>query len=808
MARCIGIDMMGIQESDTRGRGIGRYTEQLVAALLKHHPENKYVLYFFDTVDDRDRARFAGADVRVVPTRPGEIRGAVQRVVDDNADQLDCYLVTHPFAYSFDYLPPAKTDTAPFLAAVLYDLIPIVFDRAHYLGTNCDLLTNYYERIRRLSRYDRLLAISEATRRDALVHLGIPGRRVTAISSATREDFFEPPKESELPPGLRALAVRKPYVLTVSHFHASKNLDGLIHGFALLPAAVREAHQLVVVCSLNEDEQQRARTTAERQGIPGRLVLTGAVPDELLRAAYQHCAAFVCASHYEGFGLPILEAMRCGAPVLAGNNSAQVEVAHGAGLLVRTNDPLDIAGKLEQVLTDPGLAARLSRQGLDRAQEFTWVGTAGRVVASLEQARVAQRPKPLVAFFSPFPPQRSGVADYAEALLDELAGRFAIHLYHDAGQVPHLALRRPDLAAFDYRAFARQARVWNYDAVLYQMGNSSFHDFVYETLLRFPGVVTLHDPRLIEFHAVYAQRSGNPLAYLEQEAAFCHPELAPREHARIAREVVREWQRQPAPGISDLFLNRRVFARATRVLVHDAGIAERLRAAHPGYRERIQTIPLGTALPDLSASERTALRAEFGWPADAFIIGSFGSLHPIKLNQETVEAFQRLAGQVPGAQLVFAGTEFDRGATRQTVAARGLERQVRFLGYQPPEIFRRFMKAVDVAVNLRRPPTQGESSASFLQLLGAGVPTVVTDCGSFSSFPDEVVCKVRADERLVERLAGLLATLASDRGKRLAMEAQAQKYVARHHSWPLVAEQYRIVIENEARKAKGCRPCA
>src|SRR5439155_20583199 len=211
--------------------------------------------------------------------------------------------------------------------------------------------------------------------------------------------------------------------------------DGLVRAFALLPTAVRAAHRLVIAGALAGNYVLKWKLTdlAERHGVGDRLVLTGRLSEEQLREAYQHCAAFAFVSHYEGFGLPILEAMLCGAPVVAGNNSSQVEVAAGAGLLARTADDADVADKLGRVLTDAGLAASLRRRGPERARDFSWRETVRRTRAAFQALPPARDPRPLLACFFPPPPRGAGAADGALTLLEGLRQRYAIHLYHGAG---------------------------------------------------------------------------------------------------------------------------------------------------------------------------------------------------------------------------------------------------------------------------------------------------------------------------------------------------------------------------------------
>ena len=118
---------------------------------------------------------------------------------------------------------------------------------------------------------------------------------------------------------------------------------------------------------------------------------------------------------------------------------------------------------------------------------------------------------------------RSGVSDYSARLLDELKRRYTIDLYHDAGYVPHIGLRSPDFGCYDYRLFERNARVLDYHALVYQMGKSPYHGYMYETLLRHPGIVTLHDLGIADFHFWYAQQPGvDGNAHIRREfAAFC-----------------------------------------------------------------------------------------------------------------------------------------------------------------------------------------------------------------------------------------------------------------------------------------------
>ena len=153
-----------------------------------------------------------------------------------------------------------------------------------------------------------------------------------------------------------------------------------------------------------------------------------------------------------------------------------------------------------------------------QARRFCWEETADKTLDVLTRPHVPEptvhprrrdaRRVARIAFFSPLPPLRSGVSDYSARLLDELKRSYSIDLYHDAGYLPHIGLRSPDFGCFDYRLFERNARVLGYHALVYQMGNSHYHGYMYETLLRHPGIVTLHDLGIADFHFWYAQQPG------------------------------------------------------------------------------------------------------------------------------------------------------------------------------------------------------------------------------------------------------------------------------------------------------------
>ena len=236
-----------------------------------------------------------------------------------------------------------------------------------------------------IRRARQVIAVSEATRRDLLDHYDIPADRVTVIPEAAAPDLAGPVAAADLAATRAHYRLPESYLLYVGRLHVRKNLDRLVEAYAALPAELRQACGLVLVGRRLFDSGPVLETIA-RCGVEAQVVLTGHVPADALRAIYAGATAFVYPSLFEGFGLPPLEAMARGLPVLTANRHALEEVVGDAGLLV---DPTDIGALrdgMARLATDPDLRAELSARGRARAAEFSWDRTARETARVYERA--------------------------------------------------------------------------------------------------------------------------------------------------------------------------------------------------------------------------------------------------------------------------------------------------------------------------------------------------------------------------------------------------------------------------------------
>jgi glycosyltransferase involved in cell wall biosynthesis len=242
---------------------------------------------------------------------------------------------------------------------------------------------------------DRIIAVSNSTRDDLRRVLRVPDDKVVVIHEAVAPEFAAPPGAEAIEAVAHRYGIRPPYCLFVGNVEPRKNLARLIAAFGLLraraerPGAAR-APQLVLVGTRGWLYNGILAAVDVQGGAPD-IVFTGYVPPADLPALYAGAACFVFPSLYEGFGLPVLEAMAAGAPVVASRVGAIPEVAGDAALLVDPQRPAELAEAIQTVLGDAALRARLVERGRGRARLFTWETVARETLGVYESVRAAAR---------------------------------------------------------------------------------------------------------------------------------------------------------------------------------------------------------------------------------------------------------------------------------------------------------------------------------------------------------------------------------------------------------------------------------
>jgi glycosyltransferase involved in cell wall biosynthesis len=235
-----------------------------------------------------------------------------------------------------------------------------------------------------------ILTPSESTRRDVVRLLGVDAGRVRVIPYAASPSF-RPVAQS--PEGLEARhGIRPPYFLYVGTLEPRKNLARALRAFASVAGALPGC-RFVIVGQRGWRYAEVLREAAH-PALVGRVDFLGYVPEERLPALYAHALALVYPSLYEGFGLPVVEAMACGTPVLTSRSSSLAEIGEGAALLADPTDEKALAEALHALATDEGLRAKLRALGLERARTFSWERTGRETVAAYQEVYEEVRRRP------------------------------------------------------------------------------------------------------------------------------------------------------------------------------------------------------------------------------------------------------------------------------------------------------------------------------------------------------------------------------------------------------------------------------
>jgi glycosyltransferase involved in cell wall biosynthesis len=374
--------------------GIGTYIRNLVRALARVDDRNQYKLItteqavpeFAGLPPNFATAIFPGANKKgLANTGVAQIRyGLFLRKLE--ADLFHIPLNAVPLLMPKPYL------------VTIHDMSTLLF--ASQLGYR-NRLRQFYLR-RGLIRADRVMAVSMATCRDVEAVLGIPASRMRVVYNAPDPTFHAPRatalrrvqgEESGYPPEIQRVLdryrIHYPFLLYVGRTNPQKNIPRLVEAFAVLRGEIhddpvyRDLRLLIIGDEISRYPALRHAVIQSR--VEDTVRFLGFVPIDTLRAFYQAASAFVFPSLYEGFGLPPLEAMACGTPVVCSNVSSLPEVVGDAAEIVNPENVFDIARGMREVLLNQPRRSLLVERGFEQARRFSWERTAQQVLDAYEE---------------------------------------------------------------------------------------------------------------------------------------------------------------------------------------------------------------------------------------------------------------------------------------------------------------------------------------------------------------------------------------------------------------------------------------
>lgn len=813
------IDMQGAQ-TESRFRGIGRYSLSLALSMARSAGGHEIWLAlnaaFPESILDIRHA-FNGLipqeHIRVfeVPLPVAEHDSenswrarAAELIREHFLQQLnpDVILLTSLFeGFVDDAVSSVGTFTSGQNTAVIfYDLIPYL-DPKKYLPTQVQ--HEYYTRkIESVQNAGLLLSISEATRNEGIEALGLTENKVVNISTAVDDSFQLVDYTNDQIQQLRQHygIKRKMVMYAPGGFETRKNFDGLIKAYSMLSQELREEHQLVIASKISDGDCKDLMLIAKQAGLAeNELILTGYVPDEDLIALYNLATLFVFPSKHEGFGLPVLEAMACGAPVIGSNTTSVPEVIGWEEALFDPYSAEAIAQKVAFALQDDAWCTQLREHGLRQARKFSWNVSARLAIAALEalhEKKVSQpltgvmsARRPKLAYVSPLPPARSGISDYSAELLPELALYYDIEVVVSQQTIsdPWIIANCPIRSVEWF-----QQNASDYDRVLYQFGNSPFHSHMFGLLRQYPGVVVLHDFFLSGVLA-YEEITGDmPRAWVDALYQSHGYEAVQMRFSGNEIDAVKE--KYPA--------NLEVLQNALGVIVHSQYSRYLGTQWYGGEASDSWIVIPHLRIPALSIDKSVGRRG-LKLKEDDFVVCSFGLLAPTKLNQRLLDAWLHSSlAKNKRCKLVFVGENHggDYGAELlKTIKKSGLEKGIFITGWADTTIFRQYLAAADIGVQLRT-LSRGETSGTVLDCMNYGLPTIINANGSMADLPEDTVWML-PDGFTDAELTDALETLWQDGARREQLAARARELVLTQHDPGACANRYAQAIESIYQRA-------
>lgn len=792
------IDLQGGQASN-RNRGIGRYSLSLTRGILENKKGHEIVVVlsslFLDTVqlvkdeliDLIDENKIcvwdAPSQVSHIDTNNDSRRKNAELIRETFIASLnpDIVLVTSLFEGLVDdaITSVKRLNYNVPTAIVLYDLIPLI-NSSPYLD-NVDVKRWYEEKISYLKKADLLVSISESSRQESLKYLDMNPNDVVNIRTASDEQFQEINiRQLEKLKLYKKYDINNEFLMYTGGIDHRKNIEGLIRAYALLDKSIRDVHQLAIVCSINDDQKKLLNNLALSVGLSiDEVVFTGFIPEDDLIALYNLCKAFIFPSWHEGFGLPALEAMNCGAPVIVSNRSSLPEVVENDDALFNSLDDEEMSQKIEEILTNKFFREQLIEHNKTQVEKFSWKKTAIKAIESFENYHMLNKEnkennisvKKKLAYLSPLQPQRSGISDYSAELLLSLIKHYDIDVIVDQKNISdNWIMKNCKVQSVEF--FKKNSAI--YDRTLYHFGNNPFHKHMFRLLDEYPGTVVLHD--------FYLGHVIDSMSNLNKELYYSHG------YKPFVDDGIDNIWNYPS--------NKRVLDHAKGVIVHSQNSIE---LSNKWYGDEVakdwQVIPLLRVSSNIT--DKKDIRKKLEIEDDAFVVCSFGLLGQTKQNQKLLDAWiNSTLSKNKKSYLIFVGAN-DSGEyglnLERTIKNSPYSSQVKITGWTNTELFREYLSISDIGVQLRT-MSRGETSAAVLDCMNYGLATIVNTNGSMADLDDNTVYKIQ-DEFTLEELQNALEELYENNQKRSLLGEQAKKCIVEKHSPEKCAKEYFEAIE-------------
>ncbi len=699
------VDLRCFQDPGFAFRGVGYHSSTLLREGRKYFSEDDRWIGIIDS----DEAEIPHAYIDLVD----EVTSIAAPSV---LARKNLFVQLSPMTHNAERMVRFLAQTTTLTATVVYDFIPLDLP-GRYL-TDRRLATEYASNLAWLGKYDLMFPISDYSASRLLDLVDIDRRHVHVTGVALRAEF-EAILKGERQNAFESSIPEKPFFLFVGGADSRKNVNVVLESHAKLQSPTKP--RLVIVGAYPPrfyDEMIAVYRSSG--GNPSEIELRHGIGDAELAGLYRNCICSICSSEIEGFSLPVIEAIACGACVFVSNIDAHRELVSEPEALFEPHDSSRLRQLMQNALLDDEWAKGLACRQQPAAKRFLLERVAYRfwhpIVQCLKsfgekRARVIGGPtRARIAMLSPFPPDRSGVADYTRRSIEEIGKLADVDVFCETGNpvatsgVQHFfpLSTLPQLAS-------------EYDRIVSVVGNSHFHARIIEYQVQFGGPCLVHDNRLAElynwwkgpeaFHAMACRSLGRKVSYQECQ----------------------DWLRDPGklPSIfyDDLIPNARP------LMVHSRGIQAQVKKQY-GAEAIYLPFCVYRNFPDdlLSLPSKKIARQKLGIGDGVVAIITLGIVDSVKSPDTCIEAVSLARQAGINAHLYFVGSSTGRQAYIRDFAKRWkVSEAIHLCGdWVDEQTYVDFVVAADMAIQLRKHFFGGLSGA-MLDCIASGLVTIANE---------------------------------------------------------------------------------
>lgn len=768
-------------ETEEINRGIGVYFKNLVANMIRQSvghiwyitvSSEKAVLKLDRWTAGRvipiaDRVFAPGTDY----DRENAFSKRINQVIAEY--RIDRFWCPNPLMVNV--LFPNQVINCPFYATI-YDLIPYLMPVAEWE----ERITREYHRRLEYLKNTHLICISEATRADARRVIGEEIKADVTLLAADCSLFYE--ERTEHVPDGRAS------IVYTGGFDYRKNMYGAVEAFAEAKKAMPDLDvTFSVVGKYSTENREKMERHLDELGVLDSVRLTGFLSDEELARLYREADVFFFPSFYEGFGLPLLEAMLGGAYILSADNSSLPEVCAGHAMLCDAHDTENMAECLSQAVRESlreSMEAKRARQ--EYARGFTWEKTAGATLTILEDERGDKKVlRKKVAIVAPWPKQQTGIANYVYRMAPYLSKYFDIDLFVDNSMDKDCELL-PFEYGKRYTIDQLERHRDGYDEILYHIGNCvRYHTNTYKLFERLGGIVEIHDFDLNAFFYQGFYVAGQKEVFRRVLKAG-YGEAGEQHFQNMEKKA-------ESPDGTRFPMSHGIARQAAKVILHNEWSYRQLGTdvrkylvPHPCFEMEEN----GDSYQEVLENVREKIHYRDG----ETVIGCLGWMNSNKRPQIMIQSLARLRRQGYSVKLVFWGSKGTEECNA-LIEREQLQEAVVITGYLGREEYLAGLELSDIILNLRY-PTMGESSGTLCETMKAGKPSIVTAINQYLEYPDDVCWKVPLGRMETPALTALLQYLLEHEEARAAMAENARNYADQVLSCENIADLYaRLLME-------------